>query len=61
MIAVGVWGSLIALGVLLPAEWDWSKWTKYDVYGCLIVLALTGTLLGVWQLFLMAREARRRR
>lgn len=60
MAAVAAWGSMIALGVFLPADGDWSKWSRWDGYGALIVLACTGTLLGVWGLFLWARSARER-
>lgn len=60
MAAVGMWGAMIALGVLMPAEWDWSRWTYYDGLGCLIVLGCTGALLLAWYLFLRARDRRDR-
>ena len=61
MMAVAAWGGLIALGVFLPARWDWSQWNWHDAVGALIVLAMTGLLLLTWHLFLKARERRSRR
>ncbi|REK39979.1 MAG: hypothetical protein DWQ46_17275 [Planctomycetota bacterium] len=59
MRVVALWGVLIAVGVLLPAKGDWQNFNRFDVYGALVVLAVTGTLLLAWWLFLRARELRK--